>query len=471
MKKESPRIMIAGLKGGSGKTLVATGVVAALSRRGLPVQPFKKGPDYIDASWLGRAAGRPCYNLDTFMTGEDRAARSFASRVSPDVAAIIEGNRGLFDGMDIEGSHSTARLAAILDAPVILTVDCTKSTRTVAAMVAGCINFAGDFKIAGVVLNRVAGIRHQDVVSSSIEKYCGIPVLGALPKLKSRPFPERHMGLIPPQEHDLVDEAIGNTAEVIEKCIDLDRLSEIIYSAAPIEAPDSRAYAFDSSAKMPKIGVARDSAFQFYYPENIEELDACGAAIIETSPLNDGKLPDIDALYIGGGFPETHAARLAANRGYLDSVKAAADGGMPIYAECGGTMYLGEKIVANGQEHCMAGVFPVTFGMEERPQRHGYTLLEVVRPNPFFEVGTEFRGHEFHYSRILDWKENRIPTAFGLKRGYGFDGKRDGMSYRNVVAAYTHVHALGAEKWAASFVKAAGEHRRRNLRAGAGSSV
>ncbi len=452
----TPRVLIAGLRGGSGKTLCSTGCVAALARRGLCVQPYKKGPDYIDAAWLGRAAGRPCYNLDTFMTGEDRISRSFASRVSDADIALIEGNRGLFDGMDTDGSHSTAKLAALLESPVVITVDCTKSTRTVAAFVKGCIDFDPDINIAGIILNRVAGIRHQKVVTSSIEKYCGVPVLGAIPKLKFLPFPERHMGLVPPQEHSLLEDAINQTADVIEQCVDLDVLIDIANRAAPLPAwVQGHILTESSRTAAPVIGVVRDSAFQFYYPENIEELAARGARIVETSPLKEERLPEVDALYIGGGFPETHARQLASNAGYRRSVRDAVEDGLPVYAECGGAMFLGKEIVVDGTAYPMAGVFRATFGMDKKPQRHGYTILETQKRNPFFKMGTVFRGHEFHYSKIIGWDGNEPPMAFRVKRGYGMNGRHDGLCYMNTVALYTHVHALGVDEWAEFFVNSA----------------
>lgn len=455
----TPRVLIAGLRGGSGKTLCSTGCAAALVRRGLSVQPYKKGPDYIDAAWLGRAALRPCYNLDTFMIGEDRITRSFASRVSGADIALIEGNRGLFDGMDIDGSHSTARLAAAINAPVVLTVDCTKSTRTVAAFVKGCIDFDPGVNIAGIILNRVAGIRHQKVVTSSIEKYCGVPVLGALPKLKFLPFPERHMGLVPPDEHDLLEDAIKQTAKAVEHCIDLEALVDIARSAGTLDAfIPQHEFRESSGAAAPVIGVVRDSAFQFYYPENIEELAACGARIIDTSPLAEERLPEVDALYIGGGFPETHARRLAENSGYMNSLKEAIEGGLPVYAECGGAMFLGKQIVVDGVEYPMTGIFGATFGMDAKPQRHGYTILETRSSNPFFKAGTVFRGHEFHYSKIVGWDGEEPPMAFNVKRGYGMNGRSDGLMYANTVALYTHVHALGVEGWAESFADSARAH-------------
>ncbi|MCK5845065.1 MAG: hydrogenobyrinic acid a,c-diamide synthase (glutamine-hydrolyzing), partial [Victivallales bacterium] len=371
-----------------------------------------------------------------------------------------EGNRGLFDGMDVEGSHSTAKLASTLNAPVVLTIDCTKSTRTMAALVKGCVDFDPGVNIAGIILNRVAGIRHQDVVTSSIEKYCGVPVIGAIPKLKTLPFPERHMGLIPPQEHLLYIDAIKEIAKVIENCIDLDAMMSIAESAPDVEFHNEpvRNVAVPRTDSL-RIGLIRDSAFQFYYPENIEEIEKHGGRIIETSPLRDSRLPRIDALYIGGGFPETHAKELAENETYRESVLEAARSGMPIYAECGGAIYLGAKLLVQGKEYPMAGVFSAIFSMEKKPQRHGYTILEVQRPNQFLKLGSVFRGHEFHYSRVVDWGGEKPQMAFSVKRGNGMDGKNDGLCFKNVVATYTHIHALGVDGWAESFVDAAAGYR------------
>lgn len=459
MNKNYPRLVIAGLRGGSGKTTLSLGIISALrSQKNLNVIPFKKGPDFIDAGWMSAAANRPCYNLDPFLISKEKVLESFISHFTGDIA-VIEGNRGLYDGMDAEGSYSTAELAKLLNAPIVLIVDCTKMTRTTAALVLGCINFDGNVRIKGVVLNQISGSRHESVVRASIERYCSLPVLGAIPRFDSREFPERHMGLTPYQEHPDTQKAILFAEDIAKKYIDLDRVLSIAMDVEPLnnrhELPVTH-----SLSPVVRIGVIRDSAFQFYYPENIEELERNGAEIIEINAIKDESLPEIDALYIGGGFPETNALRLAENEKFRASVRNAAEDGLPIYAECGGLMFLGESIIFEERRYPMVGIFPIVFHMKRKPQAHGYTIVEVERMNPFYPIGTILHGHEFHYSAVIEMKENNsIATAFVMKRGHGIRGKKDGVFYRNVFGTYTHIHALGAKEWVSGLINKAKEYR------------
>ncbi|MFO7839945.1 MAG: cobyrinate a,c-diamide synthase [Desulfosalsimonadaceae bacterium] len=463
---DTPRLMIAALRGGSGKTVISIGIIAALSQRQKTVAPFKKGPDYIDAGWLSMAAGRFCYNLDHFLASSADVYRSFYSRLAaePPEIAVIEGNRGLYDGLDSEGTTSTASLAKLLHTPVILCLDCTKSTRTMAAVLLGCIRFDPGVAVRGVILNRVAGSRHERILRTSIEQHCGVPVLGAIPKLDPEDFPERHMGLIPTPEHALVNRAIETAAETVSRHVDLDGLFQTASTAGPLQPPSSvleeaeksEDRFFDISRPI-RIGVIRDSAFQFYYPDNLQALESAGAELVFVSPVSDKGLPEVDALYIGGGFPETHAAMLADNSGFRRSVKAAADSGLPVYAECGGLMYLGESLVLD-RSYPMVGVLPIVFGFSRKPQGHGYTRVLVDRENPYFPVGSELRGHEFHYSRILEWKGETDDMVFAMQKGKGVINRRDGVCRNNVLATYTHVHALGTPQWARLLVRRAAAH-------------
>ncbi len=457
-------MVIAGLRGGSGKTTISLGLIKAMRGKGLNVVPFKKGPDYIDAGWLAGAAGHPCYNLDPYLVGRDRVLSSFVIHAKGSDAAIIEGNRGLFDGMDEEGSYSTAEVAKILRSPVILTVDCTKVTRTVAALVLGAERFDEELFLKGVILNQIAGTRHESVIRRSIEKYCGLPVVGAVPRLESGAFPERHMGLLPHQEHPDTARAISFVEQVAVKYLDMDAIVTIARNAEPLsswEGDDRHSPLSRSLSPQIKIGVIRDSAFQFYYPENFEELKRNGAEIIEVSALEEKQMPDVDALYIGGGFPETHAISLAENVQFRDSLKEEIENGLPVYAECGGLMYLGEGLLLGERTYPMAGIFPMIFSLEEKPQAHGYSVVEVVRENPFFPEGTVLRGHEFHYSRPCDLVKDASPFsyAFKMKRGQGIYEKMDGICYKNVLATYTHLHAFGAREWAEGVVRQAAEFR------------
>ncbi|NIM52687.1 MAG: cobyrinate a,c-diamide synthase [Gemmatimonadales bacterium] len=451
-----PRILIAGLRGGSGKTLISLGLLAAWRKQGLSVAPFKKGPDYIDAAWLSLAADRPCRNLDLYLMSPDTVLRSFAASAEGADVAVIEGNRGLFDGMDAQGSYSTAELAKLLQAPVVLAVDCTKATRTVAATVLGCQRLDPQVRIRGVILNQVAGPRHESVLRKAIEQICGLPVVGAVPRIPQQPLPERHLGLVPPEEHDGLAGAIQQAADVAEQYLDVEAIWSLAQQASMLE-PHRQSPTVQEFSKpvLARVGVFRDVAFQFYYPENLEALAREGARLIEISPMRDTALPDVDALYIGGGFPETLAPALSGNKPFLDSLRCSIEQGLPVYAECGGAVYLGETLLFDQEEYAMVGVLPVVFAFRAKPQGHGYTELETVENNPFFSVGDSLRGHEFHYTYMRSSASSDLRFAFRVRRGHGFDGQRDGLCHANVLACYTHVHALGTASWAPSLVRAA----------------
>ena len=510
---EIPRLIIAALRGGSGKTILSIGIIAALRKLNKTIAPFKKGPDYIDAGWLALAADRPCYNLDSFLLSKKDNLQSFLYHSANRSISVIEGNRGLFDGIDLEGSTSTAELAKLLQCPVVLCVDCTKITRTMAAVVMGCSLFDPDVMVKAVILNRVANLRHEKKLRDSIEHYCGVPVLGAIPKLDQQHFPERHLGLVPTPEHDWATDAIEAIANIAEQHLDLKAILKIsqqapglrtesreqraegrgqrtegrrqsaedrdlrpevqsLYRASSIEhrassiehpvSPINRDFRYASTSiekSAPRIGIIRDSAFQFYYPENIDALSDGGAKVVFVSPLKDRELLDLDALYIGGGFPETHAEKLADNKSFSRQLKALADKGFPIYAECGGLMYLGEQLILEGNTFPMVGILPVAFDFYKKPQGHGYTIVTVEGVNPYYDVGTEIRGHEFHYSRVSNWTGTQSDLVFRMKRGVGIHKDRDGIVYKNVLATYTHVHALGTPGWAAALIRNAVKFR------------
>jgi cobyrinic acid a,c-diamide synthase len=444
-------VVIAGLAGGSGKSVVAVGITAALARRGCKVVPFKKGPDYIDAGWLQLAAGEKCYNLDPYLMSQQAIIDSFARRSALAERVIVEGNRGLFDGVNADGGYSTADLALTLNLPVVLVVDCTKATRTVAALVLGCQRFDERLDIRGVILNQIATDRQRLLITEAVEKYTGIPVLGAVPRLKRDIFPMRHLGMVPHQEYGNSGEALAYLADLVATNIDLARLEELMAPLADTVATVSRKDAV--AQPFVKIGVLQDAAFQFYYSENLEALQQEGAELIYINAMQDEGLPDIDGLYIGGGFPETGARELAANSRFRQSIKRAADQGLPIYAECGGLIYLGTSIMLDGEEFPLAGVFPVRFGMAKKPQAHGYTTFRVERENGFYRVGEEVKGHEFRYSKILEWLGTDEQLVLQMARGVGFINGRDGLIYNNVLALYTHVHAEGTPGWAGQFVQ------------------
>lgn len=463
-----PRLVIAGLKGGSGKTTLSLGLIAAWREGGFAPAPFKKGPDYIDAGWLSAAAGRPCYNLDPFLTGNDRVLTSFIQHFGDAQVAVIEGNRGLYDGMDAAGTFSTAELSKTLQSPVVLVIDCTKATRTVGAMLLGMLKFDGKVAIRGVVLNQVAGARHEKIIREVIANCCGVPVFGAIPKLRNALLTERHMGLTPFQEHPEVNAAISLAGDVVRKYVDVEGLKEVALRAAGGGLPAAGPFRQpDPPASGPVIGIIRDSAFQFYYPENFEELRARGARLWEVSALTEKRLPDVDALYIGGGFPETNSIALANNVSFRRSLRKAVESGLPVYAECGGLMYLGESLVLDNERYPMVGVFPLSFSLEGKPQAHGYTVVRAGRVNPFYARGTTLKGHEFHYSKVLGYRRREgMYFAFRMTRGQGIVDGMDGACYKNVLATYTHVHAYGTPEWANGLVRKAAAYKRRKSRLG-----
>ena len=454
-----PRITIAALKGGSGKTILSLGLAAAWRKKGYRVTTFKKGPDFIDSGWLAFASGRPCYNLDPFMMADSQIIRSFSSNSVEADISLIEGNRGLFDGMDLDGCCSTAELAKLLNSPLIIIADVTMSTRTMAAVIMGCQRFDPGLKIVAVILNRVAGSRQESIVRNSIERYCAVPVIGSVPKLEGDLFPERHMGLVPHQEKRHAEKAIAWARAAVEENIDLEAVWKLAHNVEPLTEDGDPHQKMGPSEIMnpdpPHIGFIRDRSFWFYYPENLDQLKILGARLVEVNSLTEKELPDLDALYIGGGFPETQAEALADNKNFRDSLKKGVETGLPVYAECGGLMYLGESLLVDGKTYPMVGALPLKFVLEKRPQGHGYTVLEVNRQNPYYPVGEMIKGHEFHYSRPLIGCLKGINTVFKVHRGRGLDGQGDGLCKKNLLATYTHIHAAGYPLWGESLYKAA----------------
>ena len=478
-----PRVVIAAPQGRSGKTTVAVGLCAALHARGLRVQPFKKGPDYIDPSWLAEAARRPCRNLDPFLMGDagKRAIVTVFVRGSHDAdLALIEGAMGLYDGFDLEGTGSTAALARWLDAPILLVVNAQRITRSIAALVQGYQHFEPGTRIAGVILNNVARARQQTLLTQAVEKYCGIPVVGALPRDPSLAIPDRHLGLIPRGEGDALVPAIAAARAAVLANFDLDailriageRASRGAWERGSAGAGESRrqgdAQYREASCKdgirntplAPRlsplaIGVVRDRAFSFYYPENLEALQDAGAELIWIDSLRDAHLPTIHALYIGGGFPEVFLRELQTNASLRAEIRTAVEQDLPVYAECGGLMYLARSITWGDQRGEMVGALPCDVVMTSQPQGHGYVELQVIGANPLFARGMILHGNEFHNSRVNLEGLQDLPGlhyAYRVTRGHGMDGARDGIVYKNVLASYTHLHAYGTPEWAAALV-------------------
>ena len=445
------RIYIAGTHKSCGKTLLATGLCAALRSRGVTVQPFKKGPDYIDPMWLAAAAGRPCYNLD-FRTMNDAELRSTLAHGGDADCSIIEGTKGLYDGVATDGSDSNASMAKKIDSPVLLIVDCEGMTRGIAPLLMGYATFDTQVKLAGVILNRVAGARHEQKLRAAVNHYCDLPVLGALPRSPALRIPERHLGLIPHNESEQAAQHIDALAQAVQDNVDVDGVNAVAERAARIESPESGVRV--PPASLIKLGVLRDQAFGFYYPDDLQSLERAGAELLFIDAQRQQTLPAVQGLFIGGGFPETQAAALQANRALREQIRLAIEGGLPVYAECGGLMYLCRTLTWRGQRSEMVGALPADCVVEDRPQGRGYAALRHTGNElwPVAGEGAEIHAHEFHYSRLVDLAED-LDYAYQVTRGHGIDGRRDGLVYRNVQANYVHLRDTQQSPWVSAFVK------------------
>ncbi len=460
-----PRILVAAPQGRSGKTTFSLGLCAALMQRGLRVQPFKKGPDYIDPSWLSAAAGTPCRTLDPFFqNGAEQLRHAFDRGTREADFALIEGNHGLYDSVTEDGDSSSAALARVLRSPVLLVINAARMGRSAGAMVYGYQNFEPDTPIAGVVLNNVAGKRHDSKLRTAIEDHCNLPVVGVLPRDEAVSIPDRHLGLIPNAENEALHPAIEACRRVVEQFVDLEAVKKIASSAVGFAAQpmggDVRAAKAGSHA--PTIGVIRDRAFTFYYPENLDALECYGAQLKFIDSLHDQQIPDLDGLYIGGGFPEIFLEEIEANVSLRRQVYEAIQHGLPVYAECGGLMYLCQRIHWDGQSGEMVGALPFDVELCSRPQGHGYVEAEITQENPFWPVGTQLRGHEFHNSRLINLNGSHA-SAYQMARGSGLGNGRDGLVYRNILASYTHIHADGLPGWASGLVARAEQYAKEKV--------
>jgi cobyrinic acid a,c-diamide synthase len=452
-----PRLMLAGSGGDCGKTLTAIGLAAAWREKGIRIAPFKKGPDYIDAAWLTLAAGVPARNLDTWMMDPSVVLRSFTQHAVEDGINLIEGNRGFHDGEGASGAHSSAELANLLKTPVVLIIPAVKATRTVAAVALGLKMMDPQTEIAGVILNRIANARQEEAIRKSMEDCTGLPVIGAIPRIDEELLPARHLGLVTPEEHLQSRKMVSSAAKIIAQSVDLDRIKQMAESAAPMETQNDFPARNQPSASGLRIGYFKCPAFTFYYPENLEALESGGARLVPVDPMNDPVLPDLDALYIGGGFPETHATSLSGNSGFLASIAQKVENSLPIWAECGGLIFLCRSVFWNGVQYPMSGVFQADIALGKRPAGHGYEEVIVDRTNPFVSKGAVLRGHEFHYSRIENAES--LQTVFAVTRGTGLGSGRDGLIYKNTMACYLHVHAMGTAEWATGLLTAANNYQ------------
>jgi len=432
--------VISATHSGSGKTTLALGLMAALKRRGLSVQPFKVGPDFIDPGHHTHVTGRQSRNLDGWMLSRSYNQHLFARLMREADCAVVEGVMGLFDGFDAAGeAGSTAEMAKWLNLPVLLMVDAASMARSAAAVVRGFETFDPELNLAGVIFNRVGSPGHLRLLCETVSHYCDIPCLGGLPREEGLAMPERHLGLVTSEEKGLSGERIAALAAFAEKHLDLDKLLETFGISIPVEKPEQ-------SGKRPservRIAVARDSAFCFYYPDNLELLIQAGAELVSFSPLEDPELPNgCHGVYFGGGYPEVFAETLSKNRSMLNSVQKAGERGCPIYAECGGLMYLSKEITtSDGLHYPMAGLFPFATRMLPRFKALGYREVCMEEKGPLGQKGTVARGHEFHYSEIAGADITGLETLYSVKGRRVSPGHLEGYRIYNSLASYIHLH-------------------------------
>ena len=444
-------MLVSAVHKSSGKTVFATALIALLKAQGLNPRPYKKGPDYIDPQWLSAAAGCACYNLDFNVQSNDEIIAMVADKSASETIGLIEANKGLYDGVSLDGSDSNAALAKVLNCPILLVVDCEGMTRGIAPLLSGYNHFDSELSIGGVILNRVGGSRHQSKLIAAVEHYTDIPVMGTIMKDKALSLPERHLGLIPANEASDKSRFIETISSCIAPQVEIEKIIELAAQATPLLSDRHR---HEKPNVNIRIGVFKDAAFSFYYPDDLEALEHCGAELVFINSLIDTRLPPIDGLLIGGGFPETQARTLEANRSLRRAVGEAIENGLPVYAECGGLMYLTRSIHWQGQRFEMCGVIDADTQMHETPQGRGYVELNETDEMIWGSQGENdtkamIYAHEFHYSRLVDINQS-YPSAYKVSRGVGLGEGRDGIIYKNLLAAYAHQRNVSG-RWAKRF--------------------
>jgi cobyrinic acid a,c-diamide synthase len=450
-------LVIAGTQSGVGKTTITLGLIAALRRRGLTVQPFKVGPDFIDPGHHTRAAGRVCRNLDGWMLRQEDNLALFRGQAREADLAVVEGVMGLFDGYDgLSEAGSTAQMAKWLGLPVLLVVDSRSMARSAAALVHGFATFDPALALAGVIFNRVAGAGHLQYLQQALGQLKGIKCFGGLPREADLAIPERHLGLFTAEDHPLEDRRLEHLAAVLAEHLDLEGLlASLPELTIPRETPGAGVPPYV------RLGVARDQAFCFYYPENLELLAHFGAELVPFSPLRDRELPgNLHGLYLGGGYPELSAGQLAANAGMKQSIAALAERGLPIYAECGGLMYLAREIEdLEGNRHPMAGVLPLRVRMLPRLKALGYREVTLTAPGLLGPAGTRARGHEFHYSEIVGGTAD-LPRQYQITARQGQEAAAEGYCRNHILASYVHLHFMSNPEVARHLVESCLEYKK-----------
>lgn len=455
-----PRLLVSAAHKSSGKTTVTTGLAAALAARGAVVQPFKKGPDYIDPMWLSLATGRPCFNLDPHLSRPEDILQRVARAATGAGLALVEGNKGLYDGLALDGSNSNAALARLLDAPVLLVLEARGMTRGIAPLILGYQAFDRQIRIGGVVLNRVGGSRHEAKLRAVIEHYTDVPVLGAVAEDRRLAMSERHLGLQPCAEVDGAAGWVAEAGRIIGGQLDLDRIQALAGTAAEgvLPQPPGKAAARAAGRPRLRIGIARDRAFGFIYPDDLEAFEAEGCELVFLDLLHDQRLPPLDGLFIGGGFPETALDALQANAAMRGALREAIVGGLPTYAECGGLMLLSRSIRWGDRVAPMVGVIPGDAVMHERPVGRGYVELAETTDMPWPALADTaglpqagvVRGHEFHHAS-LEGLPPGLPHAWQVRRGQGMGAGRDGVLVHRLLASFSHLRDGAGSQWVRRF--------------------
>ena len=459
MNPSQPRLVVASIGSGSGKTLIASGLMAALSKKGGRVQGFKVGPDFIDPTYHHGATGLKSRNLDSWLLPRSKILELFHRHMESADFGIVEGVMGLFDGSSADDdAGSTAEIARLLKAPIVLVIDVRGMAGSAAALVAGCKTLDKRLNISGVILNRVASEKHKKLCKDAIERATGVRVIGSIPRSQEMSFPERHLGLVPLPENEDLKASIKRVSKIIEDNVDMEKVVSIGNSAPPLH-PSNRKEVRKPKKKV-SIGVAYDKAFNFYYQDALDTLSFHGADLKLFSPLEDSSLPDVTGLYIGGGFPEVLARELGENSSMRRSIKKKAQDGMPIFAECGGLMYLTKSIVDfKGRTHPMVGIFDSKTRMSGRLTLN-YTDGITVKDNLLSKLGQRVKGHEFHHSGLED-----VPSdarfAFEMKRGVGIRNGKDGLLEYDTLAQYMHTHLAGSSGQASQFIQACSKYAKR----------
>jgi len=465
MSITSTPLFISAAHKSSGKTTITIGLLSALKNKGLIVQPFKKGPDYIDPLWHGSASGKPCYTLDFNTMAQDEILQLVARKMNGCDISLIEGNKGLYDGLDLDGSNSNAAIAKLVKAPVILVLDTRGMTRGIAPLILGYQSFDPDINIAGVILNQLGGSRHEGKLRSVIEHYTDVCVLGAVHKDKRLEIVERHLGLMPSNEDGEAQKKVTAIGEIISSQVDLDKIITISQqqTANKLDTFIPLATSVQTKKTILRLAYINDSAFGFYYPGDLEALQAAGAELIEVNSLKDTQLPDnIDGLFIGGGFPEERREELQANQLFRQAVYNAIENGLPTYAECGGLMFLCRNIISGNEQFPMVGIIPADAKMEATPQGRGLIRFSETELMPWpcdstsstaksDTNSTVISAHEFHYSHLINISKP-LNYAYKIHRGSGIDGEHDGIVYKNLLACYAHLQDSRQNHWAKRFI-------------------